>query len=298
MVRTRSVAVAPSGSSPCSRNPTTRGSSIDSDSPSMTASASIPPMPQPRTPRALTMVVCESVPRHTSGKAQPSLGITTRARYSMLTWCMIPTPGGTTAKSSRVSVPSAGTGSARCCGSTRCRRCASKASLRPKTSAITEWSMTSSAGISGFTTPGLRPARPSRAASRRGRPVSGPRSCRAGRPARGSGRCSGVWSWFCPQSSRVWIWPEVMWSTVLVAQQVLQDDAQAVGQRVDRQAVKPLHPVGAAAHVERAGRGEGVEGPDVTGSAHAGLPLPAWFSARNAASAMSPGKAGVPKVFT
>jgi hypothetical protein len=33
--------------------------------PSMTASASMPPIPQPRTPRPLTMVVCESVPRHT-----------------------------------------------------------------------------------------------------------------------------------------------------------------------------------------------------------------------------------------
>jgi hypothetical protein len=67
MVSTRSVAVAPGGSSPVSRKPTTGGTTSDSDWPSMTASASMPPIPQPSTPRPLTMVVCESVPRHTSG---------------------------------------------------------------------------------------------------------------------------------------------------------------------------------------------------------------------------------------
>jgi hypothetical protein len=49
------------------QNPTTGGTTSDNDCPSMTASASMPPIPQPRTPRPLTMVVCESVPRHTSG---------------------------------------------------------------------------------------------------------------------------------------------------------------------------------------------------------------------------------------
>jgi len=44
-------------------------------SPSMAASASIPPTPQPMTPRPLIMVVCESVPTSVSGKAvQPPLG--------------------------------------------------------------------------------------------------------------------------------------------------------------------------------------------------------------------------------
>ena len=84
-VRTRSVAVEPSGRRPESRKPTTWGTSIESGSPSIAASASIPPTPQPRTPRLLTMVVCESVPTSVSGKAQPSRSSTTRARYSRLT---------------------------------------------------------------------------------------------------------------------------------------------------------------------------------------------------------------------
>ena len=35
--------------------------------PSMAASASMPPTPQPSTPRPFCMVVCESVPRQVSG---------------------------------------------------------------------------------------------------------------------------------------------------------------------------------------------------------------------------------------
>ena len=66
-VRTRSVAVAPSGSSPSSRKPITCGSSIEIGWPSIAASASIPPTPQPSTPRPLTIVVCESVPTSVSG---------------------------------------------------------------------------------------------------------------------------------------------------------------------------------------------------------------------------------------
>jgi len=42
------------------------------------------------------MVVCESVPTQVSGYALPSRVITTRARYSMFTWCTMPVPGGTT----------------------------------------------------------------------------------------------------------------------------------------------------------------------------------------------------------
>jgi hypothetical protein len=70
--------------------------------PSMTASASMPPTPQPRTPRPLTMVVWESVPTRLSGKATrcPSCSrvATTVARYSRFTWWTIPVPGGTTRK--------------------------------------------------------------------------------------------------------------------------------------------------------------------------------------------------------
>ena len=67
MVSTRSVAVAPSGSAPFSLKPTTRGMSIETGWPSMAASASMPPTPQPTTPRPLTMVVWESVPTQVSG---------------------------------------------------------------------------------------------------------------------------------------------------------------------------------------------------------------------------------------
>ncbi len=52
----------PSGSVPVSRKPTTCGTSIETASPSIAASASMPPTPQPSTPRPLTIVVCESVP--------------------------------------------------------------------------------------------------------------------------------------------------------------------------------------------------------------------------------------------
>ncbi len=67
IVSTRSVAVAPSGSSPTSLKPTTFGISMDTGWPSMAASASMPPTPQPSTPRPLTIVVCESVPTRVSG---------------------------------------------------------------------------------------------------------------------------------------------------------------------------------------------------------------------------------------
>ena len=66
-VSTRSVAVAPSRSSPDSSKPTTRGTSMDMGWPSIAASASIPPTPQPSTPSPLIIVVCESVPTSVSG---------------------------------------------------------------------------------------------------------------------------------------------------------------------------------------------------------------------------------------
>ena len=52
--------------------PTTAGSSNDSGWPSIAASASMPPTPQPSTPRPLTIGVCESVPTSVSGYARPS----------------------------------------------------------------------------------------------------------------------------------------------------------------------------------------------------------------------------------
>ena len=56
---------------PVKRKPTTCGTSIEIASPSIAASASIPPTPQPSTPSPLTIVVCESVPTSVSGNARP-----------------------------------------------------------------------------------------------------------------------------------------------------------------------------------------------------------------------------------
>ena len=67
------------------RTPTTWGSSIAMGWPTMAASASMPPTPQPSTPRPLTMVVCESVPTRVSGYRVAPSSQTTRARYSRLT---------------------------------------------------------------------------------------------------------------------------------------------------------------------------------------------------------------------
>ena len=61
------MAVEPSGSAPSSLKPITCGISIDIGWPSIAASASIPPTPQPSTPRPFTIVVCESVPTSVSG---------------------------------------------------------------------------------------------------------------------------------------------------------------------------------------------------------------------------------------
>jgi hypothetical protein len=55
------------GQLPVSLKPMTCGISIVTGWPSIAASASMPPTPQPSTPRPLTMVVCESVPTSVSG---------------------------------------------------------------------------------------------------------------------------------------------------------------------------------------------------------------------------------------
>ena len=61
-VSTRSVAVTPSLTFPLSLKPITSGMSMAMGWPSMAASASMPPTPQPSTPMPLTMVVWLSVP--------------------------------------------------------------------------------------------------------------------------------------------------------------------------------------------------------------------------------------------
>ena len=97
--------MAPSGNSPLSLKPTTCGTSIDTGWPSMAASASMPPTPQPSTPSPFTIVVCESVPTSVSGNAWPSRDSTTRARYSRFTWWQMPVFGGTTEKLSKAFWP-------------------------------------------------------------------------------------------------------------------------------------------------------------------------------------------------
>jgi hypothetical protein len=108
-VSTTSVAVAPGASAPCSRNPTTCGTSMTVGWPSIAASASMPPTPQPTTPSPLIMVVCESVPSTVSGKTIASpfapRRTTTGARYSRFTWWTMPVPGGTTRKSRNARCP-------------------------------------------------------------------------------------------------------------------------------------------------------------------------------------------------
>ena len=54
---TKSVAVDYLGNFPVNLNPITSGNTIAVHSPSMTASASIPPTPQPNTPRPFIIVV-------------------------------------------------------------------------------------------------------------------------------------------------------------------------------------------------------------------------------------------------
>jgi hypothetical protein len=66
-VSTRSVAVVPSFRRPVSFMPTTSGITMETGWPSMAASASMPPTPQPSTASPLIMVVWLSVPTRVSG---------------------------------------------------------------------------------------------------------------------------------------------------------------------------------------------------------------------------------------
>ena len=57
IVKTKSVAVKPSFNFPTNLTPTTSGNFSEIGCPSITASASIPPTPQPKIDKALTIVV-------------------------------------------------------------------------------------------------------------------------------------------------------------------------------------------------------------------------------------------------
>lgn len=71
IVNTRSVAVTCYYNLPVNLKPMTSGMTIEMCWPNITASASIPPTPQPSTPRPLIIVVCESVPTTESGYNSP-----------------------------------------------------------------------------------------------------------------------------------------------------------------------------------------------------------------------------------
>ena len=103
----------------------------------------------------------------------------------MLTWCTIPVPGGTTLNWLNPSWPQRRNWNRSRLRPNSSSTFRSKASGRPKMSATTEWSMTSSAGTSGLIFPGSPPR--SRMASRMvarsttaGTPVRSCRSTRAG----------------------------------------------------------------------------------------------------------------------
>src|SRR5690554_1286013 len=88
-VKTKSVAVTPSCNLPTNFMPITSGISMDKGWPNIAASASIPPTPQPNTPRPLIIVVWLSVPTRVSGYAQvrPSSSVfcqTALPKYSRL----------------------------------------------------------------------------------------------------------------------------------------------------------------------------------------------------------------------
>lgn len=76
----------------------------------------------------------------------------------MFTWCTMPVPGGTTLKSSNAPWPQRRNWYRSALRSYSSSTLRSKALALPNTSRITEWSMTSSAGASGFTLFGSPPS--------------------------------------------------------------------------------------------------------------------------------------------
>ena len=129
----------------------------------------------------MIIVVCESVPMTVSGKtvspSEVSRVVTTSARYSRLTWWTMPAPGGTSRKflkafwAHRRKLYRSWLRS----NSRSTLRCS--ATGEPKKSTCTEWSMTSSQGMSGLIFWG---SPPSRAIALR----MAARSTRAGMPVR------------------------------------------------------------------------------------------------------------------
>ena len=184
---------------------------MDSGWPSIAASASMPPTPQPSTPSPLTIGVCESVPTSVSQNAVPSSANTTRARCSRLTWWQIPVPGGTTRSPGSACWPQRRNAYRSALRRYSRSMLRSRASGRPKKSAITEWSMISSAGRSGLTREGSPPSaaiasRIAARSTRHGTPVKSCSSTRAGVKAiSADGSAAGSHSasaWICAAVTR------------------------------------------------------------------------------------------------
>ena len=115
----------------------------------------------------------------------PSSANTTRARYSRLTWWQIPVPGGTTRSPGSACWPQRRNSYRSALRRYSRSMLRASASGRPKKSAITEWSMISSAGRSGFTCAGSPPSaviasRIAARSTRHGTPVKSCSSTRAG----------------------------------------------------------------------------------------------------------------------
>ncbi len=155
----------------------------------MPASASIPPTPQPSTPRPLIIVVCESVPTRVSGRATgpsaSSLSRTHVARYSRFTWWMMPVAGGTTRKPAKAFWPQRRNSYLSRFRSNSISAFRRAASGEPKTSTCTEWSTTRSTGTSGLIHFGSWPRRSTAARSEArsttaGTPVKSCKMTRAG----------------------------------------------------------------------------------------------------------------------
>ena len=84
IVKTKSVAVNPSFNFPLNLTPITSGNFSEIGCPSITASASIPPTPQPKIERAFTIVVWLSVPTTESKYNKLFFSATISDIYSIL----------------------------------------------------------------------------------------------------------------------------------------------------------------------------------------------------------------------
>ncbi len=190
-VRARSMALTPGASSPVRRSSTTRGTSMGMGWPSAAASASMPPTPQPMTPRPLAVVVWESVPTRVSKQAmapsppQRASVPTTSQKRSTLSWWQMPWPGGTMVTLSNEAPAHLRKANRSALRRASTARLSARADGQPASSAATEWSTTSTQGILGFTRAGSPPravmaSRMAAKSQNTGTPVKSWNSTRAG----------------------------------------------------------------------------------------------------------------------